>query len=500
MAGRAHFLQASLLALSALTLPAHAQSTAPQVSTVPTALRWPEELRPAIRPAWRQPAPGPAVIDTADPLIPGAREVLTDTPNVFAWSRYQTGRIDGWSYRLFPDGSALIVAEDGRVASEYLLRCQIGEACQISNDAGVILNVPAIAAPKPSLPTDIAGLSLARYLAEWMLAGTGTPPPPPPEPAPVPQVETPDPVAEQPPEPAAPIDETPPQNLFVAEQVECGDPDPFYPDSCVYNDPPPNPVRAETPSDPATPPQTAAQTAPLPVPAPDKPEPEQPLTLAQKYKLACSVSTGAGLQYTDHIDQSKSFGKFRVSLGCNVQFSDRVKLAVSFIEYPISDQQAPWDPDFTYALDIRVTEKLSLSYSNYSARFSGDDIDLVSSLLKGSLRASYKLPSIPYFGDRQMNCSFGLGLSNPSTDAVSLFCHSSITRKLWAGFTLYAYPADAQEPWNPDYSYLASYRINDRMSLNYSNYSSNRWPWNRGSDPGPGILGGSLSLSYKIIF
>lgn len=494
MAGRAHFLQASLLALSALTLPAHAQSTPPASPSVPTALRWPDELRPAPDSPWRQKAPGPTIIDTAVPVVPGAQEVLYDTPNVFAWSRYQTGRIEGWTYRLFPDGSATIAAHDGRAASDYLIRCQIGEACQISNDAGVILNVPAIGAPKPDLPQEIAGLTLARYLAQTVLAGTGTPPPAP----------TPGPVQgpDLPPEPVnvvapeEPVEETVAVNRFVTDQVECTDPDPYYPDSCVYDDPPP----AAGSSTIRTPARPTASSGDQPTAADAPPPADEPQTLAERFKLACSVTAGAGLQYTDHVDQDRSYGKFRVSLGCNVQISDRIKLAVSVIEYPSSKQQAPWDPDFTYALDFRVTEKLSLSYSNYSARFSGDDTDLVSSLLEGSLRASYKLPSVPYFGDRRMNCSIGVGLSDPTADAASLFCHSSITKKLWAGFTLYAYPANEQKPWNPDYSYLASYRINDRMTLNYSNYSSNRWPWNRGSDPGPGPLGGSLSLSYKLIF
>ncbi|SNT73809.1 hypothetical protein [Paracoccus seriniphilus] len=466
-------------------------------------LSWPEDIFPAPSAEWRQQSPGPHAIDTATPAVPGAHEVLHDTPNVFVWSRYQTGSLGGWTYRLFPDGSAIVVADDGRVASEYLLKCRSGVSCQISNDSGEILSVPAIGAPKPQPPDDVDGLSMARFLAEWILAGTGTPPPPPPPP--------PDPVSE-PAEPVvpevatvevaeAPLAEETEPNLLLAPVVECTDPDPFYPDSCTFGDEPPGP--APLPASPqrqtAAPPSVPARSQPAIRSETARPEPQ---TLAEKYKLACSISTGAGLQYNDHVTQEKKYGKFRVSLGCNAQLTERVKLSMALIQYPLSDQQAPWDPDFTYAMDIRVTDKLSLSYSNYSARFSGGGSNLVSSLLEGSLRASYKLPSIPipYLEGRKLNCSIGLGLSDPSSDAATLFCHSSITDKLWAGVTLYAYPADAQEPWNPDYSYMATYKINDRMALNYSNFSSNRWPWNRGSSPGPGILGGSLSLSYKLIF
>ncbi|MBU2958857.1 hypothetical protein Q4511_13850 [Paracoccus sp. 1_MG-2023] len=430
--------------------------------------------------------------------MPDAVEVLHDAPNVFSWSRFQTGRIGDFTYRLFPDASAIIVAASGRPFAEYMLKCTRGEECRISNDTGVIMIVPAIAAPKPPLPQgNVTGLDAAQYLAEWILAGTGTRPPPPPDPAPAAQFEGPVlPLAEDLPEEPAEADPADPepeidQNNLLPPEVDCLEPDPFYPDACSVPEPRRRAVVAATP--------VGDVAAPVTAPPPP-PEDNRPRTLAERFKLACSLTTGMGLQYTDPNDYEDAYGKARVSLGCNVRLQERVSLSLALIHFPISGQKAPWDPDFTYALNMRVTEKLSLGYSNYSARFSGGNSDLISSLLTGSLRASYKLPPLPLPMDREAQCSVSIGLSNPGNDSGSLSCGMTVNDKLRLGLTLYAYPSGTQEPWNPDYSYTASYKINDRIQLNYSNYSSNRWPWNRGSSPGPGMLGGSLSLSYKLLF
>ena len=36
--------------------------------------------------------------------------------------------------------------------------------------------------------------------------------------------------------------------------------------------------------------------------------------------------------------------------------------------------------------------------------------------------------------------------------------------------------------------------------MSYANYGGNRWPWNPSEDGGPGPLGGSLTLSYRLSF
>ena len=461
--------------------------------------------------SWQLDLPGQDIVRTDDPAVPGAQEVLTDTPNVFAWSRAQSGSLSGWSYRLFPDGSAIVLAEDDRPYGEYLVRCTLAQSCSISNDVGVLMTVPAIGAPKPALPEQIDGLGLARYLAQWVLAGSGTPPPPPPAPDPPPPLQGPQLPTEDPAEPPPPEVEDLPETeeteepsatadtlAFLSGDIDCTEPDPYYPDACTPPASPsvapaPQPARNDTP--PRTPRAPTGTSAPDPQPEPDKPQ-----TLAQRFRLNCSISTGAGLQYVDHRNQDTRYGKLRVSLGCSARINDRLSMNLALVHFPISGQQAPWDPDFTYAFNFKATDKLNISYSSYSARFSSAGSDIVSSLLDGSFRGSYKLPKVPLPLQKTADCSLGFGLPNPTNESLSLACGMSVTEKLRVGLTTYLYPSGKQEPWNPDYTYTASYKVNDRMQVNYSNYSSNRWPWNRGSNPGPGLLGGSLSLSYKLIF
>ncbi|EPX75561.1 hypothetical protein Salmuc_01594 [Salipiger mucosus DSM 16094] len=224
------------------------------------------------------------------------------------------------------------------------------------------------------------------------------------------------------------------------------------------------------------------------------------MTLAERYRLSCSISTGATLKYSDHRDQSTEYGKWRVNFGCGARLSEKLSLRVSLIGYPIPIQQAPWDPDFTYSLTYRLNDKISFNYSNYSARFAGGDTDFVSSLTGGSLRGYYKLPDIPLGETRKASCSVGIGLPDPTSTSATLGCSVAVTDKFRVGLTNYVYPEDVQEPWNPDYAYTASYAINDRIRVSYANYSNNRLPWSNPGSRGPGVLGGSISVSYELDF
>ncbi|WP_220475158.1 hypothetical protein [Paracoccus sp. JM45] len=456
--------------------------------------------------AWHLDLPDDVIVKTDDPAVPEAEEILTDTPNVFAWSRAQSGNIGGWTYRLFPDGSAIVLADNNRASGEYMLRCTLAESCEISSEAGVIMTVPAIGAPKPDLPADITGLLLAEYLAKWVLAGSGTPPEPPPAPL-APAISEPD--VQPAPEERQPEPDIPPEDAeslpaqadtvaFLSGDIDCAEPDPYYPDACTLLPNPPAPAIVTPLKD--NPARVRQEISPAQPATPAPKEPAEPKTLAERFRLSCSITTGAGLQYVDHTNQDTKYGKLRVSLGCSARLNDRLSMNMALVHFPLSGQQAPWDPDFTYSFNYKATDNLSISYSSYSARFSSEGANIVSSLFDGSFRGSYKLPAISLPMDKSAACSIGFGLPNPTNESFSLGCSVALTEKLRVGLTTYLYPPDVQESWNPDYTYTASYRVNDKIQLNYSNYSSSRWPWNRGSSPGPGVLGGSVSMSYKLVF
>ena len=186
------------------------------------------------------------------------------------------------------------------------------------------------------------------------------------------------------------------------------------------------------------PPETQRPRAPRRPDPPPWPRPRP--TLAERYDLSCSVSSGATLRYSDHDDQRTRYGKLRVGLGCGARLGERISLRVSLVRYPVPGQQAPWDPDFTYDLSYRVTDRLSLSYSSYTARFSGDGADVVSSLFDGSLRAALRLPpvSLPLGEGGEMSCTLGMALPDPREGSATLGCAAPLTDKLRVGLTAYA--------------------------------------------------------------
>ena len=57
-----------------------------------------------------------------------------------------------------------------------------------------------------------------------------------------------------------------------------------------------------------------------------------------------------------------------------------------------------------------------------------------------------------------------------------------------------------QRPWDPDYTYSATWKVTDRLRVGYGNYAANRFPWNRGDGPGAGLRDGTLSLTYDLSF
>ena len=119
--------------------------------------------------------PGDGFVDTMRPAVPGAQEVIIDVPNPFFWSRYQTGQIGEWTYTVFPDGSGTVSNGDRAARESYRLICIEAVSCDIRSGGRPTITVPATGAPAPSPPTEQTGEAVSRYLAEWILAGTGAP-------------------------------------------------------------------------------------------------------------------------------------------------------------------------------------------------------------------------------------------------------------------------------------------------------------------------------------
>ncbi|WP_376873923.1 hypothetical protein [Albirhodobacter sp. R86504] len=516
------------------------------------------------------------IVNTADPAIPGAEERIVDVPSALYWSRFQRGYVDGWEYSVFPDGSAKILrapqpsapSTEGTVAArgenpertaDFTMTCVAATACDILRPDGTSFRIPAINAPRPALPTAagdaLDGETVARYLAQWVLAGSGTAPTleglpvldpyrQPPQP-PVPQSQAVSAAAsdatnaraaqlldDSNPEVTSdqitadlPETETPPQDDIPEQESEvalCSEPDPVIPGACAQPTEPSVPISAEQetqaaetegPSEDTLTPVgdigetdiaargSPARTQPTARTATTTRTPQKaaPKTYWERMNLRCSITATTSLGYASG-GSGKSIGKPRASLGCSANLTEKLSLRASLQGYADASEQSADDPDFTYAFSYRFSEKINLSYSNYAARFDGGFSGFINSLLSGSLRGSYALPTITLPNDKSAACSASLGLPRVLAESLNLSCGYAVTDKFRIGGTARLYAPGKQGDYDPDYSYTASYRPSEDWLISYSNYANNRFPWNRNGNESDGLLDGSLSVTYALKF
>lgn len=452
------------------------------------------------------------------PAVKGAREVLVDVPNTFFGARYQAGNVGEWRYTVFPDGSGTVLRGARESIERWRLQCTQGVECTVTRDDGSSFVVTANGAPAPPLPNVIDGDALARYLANWVLAGTGTPVPP--DPVLLDDVSAivlPSNTATQPPLVVAQIVEN--ENVAVAE-VEFEDVPTDSADAIpvILADQPGDETAATAAQEPMaiTPPDdrqildlaVPVEIIPEPVAAPlspvvqSEPLPDALITAAPTYleqiNLQCSITTSTSLSYDNILSGSDGPGKLRANFGCSANITDQLTARFALVGYANPNQQEDFDPDFTYAFTYRVTDTIRLGYSNYGGRFDGDGF--LDALGSGNLRASFVLPKLTLPNERDISCTASLGLPNPADASVNLACGYSVTDKFRIGATANLYFPGEQGEFDPDYTYTASYRLSDDWQLSYNNYSNNRFPWNKGESPGPGFSGGSLSLTYRFNF
>lgn len=187
-------------------------------------------------------------------------------------------------------------------------------------------------------------------------------------------------------------------------------------------------------------------------------------------------------------------------------------------KYLDKSERKPWDPDFTYSFgyDDWHPYTFSLVYSNYANnRFDPAEDDPVTRLSHGTVSAGYKAP-MPRVLARQLlidpdlsiDCRVNLnatprfvrndGSPGKWKRSASLGCRYPFTRRIYLDFIAYAWE-HGQQPWDPDFTYgfgFFDYR-SDRVSIQYANYSGNRFPWRRaGKDTGR-FRNGGLMISWS---
>jgi hypothetical protein len=192
----------------------------------------------------------------------------------------------------------------------------------------------------------------------------------------------------------------------------------------------------------------------------------------------------------------------------------------SFYRY-LEGEQAPWNPDFAYSFgyDDWRPYTLSVVYSNFGGnRLSPDRSknERFTRVGQGSISVGWKFV-LPPRVERALTVhpsgSVGLGLNYnlvpQYTDrsggvrhfqhSFSLRCRYTIRGSWYVGASFNVYPdGDQQQPWNPDFTYGFGYSNwrPGKFSVEYSNYSGNRYPWRPRESGTGGFSDGSLSVSW----
>ena len=201
-------------------------------------------------------------------------------------------------------------------------------------------------------------------------------------------------------------------------------------------------------------------------------------------------------------------------------------VTASFYKYFYPELQAPWHPDFTYSFgyDDWHPYTFSLVYGNYGGNRlfpNKDKGEVVTKFWEGKFSLGWKFPSFTFLEDLlKFHSSSGLGHRLNYNVVPSYFDLSSNTYKeykqslsldtkwtiysyFFANVSLFYYLRDSyQQPWDPDFTYGFGYFDwhAGTFSLQYNNYSGNRFPWKQRAANTGRFGDGSLMLSWSWAF
>ncbi|WP_299006551.1 hypothetical protein [uncultured Shewanella sp.] len=186
--------------------------------------------------------------------------------------------------------------------------------------------------------------------------------------------------------------------------------------------------------------------------------------------------------------------------------------------------QQPWNPDYTYVFGYSDWRPytLSLLYSNYGGnRFSPEPGQKSTEFGQGTWSLGWKFPVgepwrdwFSFTEEGAIGCQldynytpefFDLASSEYHTgqQTISLGCKYAIIGNWYVNGTAFYYLDSGQkQPWNPDYTYGFGYFDwrPGTITIQYNNYSGNRWnSSDRGEDTGR-FIDGSISISYSFTF
>ncbi len=199
-------------------------------------------------------------------------------------------------------------------------------------------------------------------------------------------------------------------------------------------------------------------------------------------------------------------------------------ISATAYHYFDKELQQAWNPDFTYVFGYSDWRPytFSLLYSNYGGnRFSPEPGGKHTEFSQGTWALGWKFPiSKPFidwlsFTDEgAIGCQFDYNYTpeyfdldtveyKTSHQTISLGCKYSIVGNWYVNGTAFYYLDSSQkQPWNPDFTYGFGYFDwhPGTITIQYNNYSGNRWnSADRGADTGR-FKDGSISISYSFDF
>lgn len=199
-------------------------------------------------------------------------------------------------------------------------------------------------------------------------------------------------------------------------------------------------------------------------------------------------------------------------------------LNFSYFQFIGRKEVLPWHPDFTYSFGYNDWHMytFSLIYGNYGGnRFAPDASkgEQVTRFDQGTWSLGFKFPAPQFLRSAlefhpTSNVQHLLNLNvipsyyNVSTSRyeqwqtfLSLQTRYNIYDYFFGLLTLFYYPSPAQQqPWNPDFTYGFGYANwnSFTVSVQYNNYSGNRFPWNKPAENTGNFLDGIFSVSFNI--
>ncbi|MFN8674471.1 MAG: hypothetical protein U0457_20620 [Candidatus Sericytochromatia bacterium] len=195
---------------------------------------------------------------------------------------------------------------------------------------------------------------------------------------------------------------------------------------------------------------------------------------------------------------------------------------VSFIKYLNPQLQAPWNPDFTYVFGYSDWHPYTfgLTYANYGGNRLNpkkEKNEVFTDFLGGGFSLDFKF-SVPREIEKLfiIHESGGLGgniaysvvpkyldLASLETKNFKQSLRLSLKYTIYEWFyingTFFYYPfPEQQQPWDPDFTYGFGYFDWHpfTVSIQYNNYSGNRYPWNKKSGSG-GFENGGFSINFS---